>query len=44
MLKEMKVFTSGRLQYGRDPDGLSAASRVIAVAFATIAAANNCWR
>jgi hypothetical protein len=44
MQKEMKVLTSDRLQYVRDPDGLIAASHVIAAAFATIAAANNYWR
>ena len=38
------VLISGRGQYAADPDGLIAASHVVAVEFATIAAANNYWR
>jgi hypothetical protein len=35
---------SGRAQYAHDPYGLIASSHVVAVEFATIAAANNYWR
>ena len=38
------MLKSGRPQYANDPHGLIAASHVIAVEFATIAAANNYWR
>jgi len=31
-------------QYAHDPYGLIAASHVVAVEFATVAAANNYWR
>ena len=41
MQKEVEVLKSGRPKYTHDPDGLIAASHVIAVEFATIAAANN---
>jgi len=34
----------GRPKYAEDPFGLIAAGHVIAVEFATIAAANNYWR
>ena len=44
MQKELEVLVSGRAQYAHDPYGLIAASHVIAVEFATIAAANNYWR
>ena len=44
MQKEVEVLKSGRPKYTHDPDGLIAASHVIAVEFATIAAANNYWR
>ena len=44
MQKELEVLVSGRAQYAHDPDGLIAASHVVAVEFATIAAANNYWR
>ncbi len=44
MQKELEVLKSGRDEYARDPYGLIAASHVIAVEFATIAAANNYWR
>jgi hypothetical protein len=42
--KELEVLKSGRVQHARDPNGLIAASYVVAVEFATIAAANNDWR
>jgi hypothetical protein len=41
MQKELEVLKSGRAQYADDPYGLIAASHVVAVEFATIAAANN---
>ncbi len=44
MQKELDVLKSGREEYAKDPYGLIAASHVIAVEFATIAAANNYWR
>ncbi|MEO6255193.1 MAG: hexameric tyrosine-coordinated heme protein [Sphingomicrobium sp.] len=44
MQRELDVLQSGRAQYSHDPYGLIAASHVIAVEFATIAAANNYWR
>lgn len=44
MQKELEVLTSGRAQYAHDPFGLIASSHVIAVEFATVAAANNYWR
>ena len=44
MERELEVLQSGRAQYSHDPYGLIAASHVIAVEFATIAAANNYWR
>jgi hypothetical protein len=44
MQKELEVLKAGRVQYAHDPFGLIAASHVIAVEFATIAAANNYWR
>lgn len=40
----LEVLTSGRAQYAHDPYGLIASSHVIAIEFATIAAANNYWR
>lgn len=39
-----RVLQNGRSQYAHDPFGLIAASHVIAVEFATIAAANDYWR
>ena len=33
-----------RAQYANDPDSLTAAGHVVAVEFATIAAANDYWR
>jgi hexameric tyrosine-coordinated heme protein (HTHP) len=44
MQKELEVLVSGRAQYAHDPYGLIAASQVVAIEFATIAAANNYWR
>ncbi|HSU06480.1 MAG TPA: hexameric tyrosine-coordinated heme protein [Acetobacteraceae bacterium] len=44
MQKEIEVLKSGRVQYAQDPHELIAASHVVAVEFATIAAANNYWR
>ncbi len=44
MQKELEVLKSGRPKYASDPSALIAASHVIAVEFATIAAANNYWR
>lgn len=44
MQKEIEVLKSGRPKYAQDPNGLIAASHVIAVEFATIATANNYWR
>jgi hypothetical protein len=44
MQKELEVLLEGRPKYSHDPMGLIAASHVIAVEFATIAAANNYWR
>ena len=40
----LEVLTSGRAQYAHDPSDLIASSHVIAIEFATIAAANNYWR
>jgi hypothetical protein len=44
MQKELEVLKGGRPKYASDPFGLIAASHVIAVEFATVAAANNYWR
>ena len=44
MQGELETLQTGRPQYAHDPLGLIAASHVIAVEFATIAAANNYWR
>jgi hypothetical protein len=44
MQKELEVLKAGRPKYASDPFGLIAASHVVAVEFATIAAANNYWR
>ncbi|MEO8604817.1 MAG: hexameric tyrosine-coordinated heme protein [bacterium] len=44
MQHELEVLKEGRAKYANDPYGLIAASHVIAVEFATIAAANNYWR
>ena len=42
--KELEVLVSGRAQYSHDPYGPIAVAHVVAVEFATIAAANNYWR
>jgi hypothetical protein len=44
MQGELETLKTGRAQYAHDPYGLIAASHVVAVEFATIAAANNYWR
>jgi hypothetical protein len=44
MQKELELLMDGRAHYARDASGLIAAAHVIAVEFATIAAANNYWR
>lgn len=44
MQHKLDVLTSGRSHYANDSLGLIAASHVIAVEFATIAAANHYWR
>jgi Hexameric tyrosine-coordinated heme protein (HTHP) len=44
MQKNVEVLMNGRAQYAHDPYGLIAAGHVVAVEFATIAAANNYWR
>ena len=44
MQPELEVLKAGRPQYASDPLGLIAAAHVIAVEFATIAAANHYWR
>jgi hypothetical protein len=44
MQKELEVLVAGRPKYASDPNALIAASHVIAVEFATIAAANQYWR
>jgi hypothetical protein len=33
-----------RVSYANDPDSLTAAAHVVAIEFATVAAANNYWR
>lgn len=44
MQKQLEVLQTGRAQYAHDPYGLIAAAHVVAVEFATIAAANDYWR
>jgi len=44
MQNDLDALKGGRPKYANDPNGLIAASHVIAVEFATIAAANNYWR
>ncbi len=44
MQRGLEVLTAGRAQYAHDPHELIASSHVIAVEFATVAAANNYWR
>lgn len=41
---DREVLQAGRMKYSHDPDSLIAASEVIAIHFATIAAANDYWR
>ena len=41
---DLDILMSGRPVYAADPGSLIAASHVVAVEFATIAAANNYWR
>jgi hypothetical protein len=42
--KELDALMSSRGRYAREPFGLIEASQVVAMEFATIAAANNYWR
>jgi hypothetical protein len=44
MQKELDVLVTGRAQYAHEAKGLIAAAHVVAVEFATIAAANSYWR
>lgn len=44
MQQNLEALTNGRAQYSHDAFGLIAASHVIAIEFATIAAANDYWR
>jgi hypothetical protein len=44
MQGELETLKAGRVQYAHDPYGLIAASHVVAVEFATVAAANSYWR
>jgi hypothetical protein len=44
MQGELEVLMEGRKHYAQDSMGLIAAGHVIAVEFATVAAANNYWR
>ena len=44
MQGELETLKAGRAQYAHDPYGLIAASHVVAVEFATVAAANAYWR
>lgn len=41
---DIDILKGGRPNYSTDPDSLVAASQVVAIEFATIAAANNYWR
>lgn len=41
---DLDVLKGGRQDYATTPESLIAASHVVAVEFATIAAANNYWR
>jgi hypothetical protein len=40
---DVEVLKAGRLKYSKEPDSLIAAAQVVALEFATIAAANNYW-
>ncbi len=44
MQPDETVLKAGRPNYSTDPNSLIAASHVVAIEFATIAAANNFWR
>ena len=44
MQPDEQVLKAGRPRYSTDPHELILASHVVAVEFATIAAANNYWR
>jgi Hexameric tyrosine-coordinated heme protein (HTHP) len=44
MQHDLDVLKSGRQQYAKDPLGLIAAGHVVAVEFATVAAANDYWK
>jgi hypothetical protein len=44
MQKNLETLVAGRQQYAANAEGLIAAAHVVAVEFATIAAANNYWR
>lgn len=44
MQPDVEILKAGRPKYSTDPDSLIAASHVVAIEFATIAAANNYWR
>jgi hypothetical protein len=44
MQKNLETLVAGRQQYGASAEGLIAAAHVVAVEFATVAAANNYWR
>jgi Hexameric tyrosine-coordinated heme protein (HTHP) len=41
---DLDVLVGGRPTYSTSPDSLIAASQVVAIEFATIAAANGYWR
>jgi len=41
---DLDILKGGRPHYSTDPDGLIRAAHVVAVEFATIAAANDYWR
>ena len=41
---DLDVLVSGRPTYSASPDSLIAATQVVAIEFATIAAANDYWR
>ena len=41
---DLDVLVEGRPTYSHSPDALIAASQVVAIEFATIAAANEYWR
>jgi hypothetical protein len=44
MQPELDVLKAGRVKYADDPHVLIAAGHVVAIEFATIAAANDYWR